>query len=68
MAEGGGLLNRCRAFKVLPRVRIPPSPPAFAHETRGSRRSPAGAEADSPAFVDHFLELRLGLSPFGASA
>jgi len=23
------LLNRCRAFKVLPRVRIPPSPPGF---------------------------------------
>ena len=30
MAEGGGLLNRCRIFKVLPRVRIPPSPPVRA--------------------------------------
>jgi endo-1,4-beta-xylanase len=29
VAESGGLLNRCRAFKVLPRVRIPPSPPLF---------------------------------------
>ena len=34
MAEGGGLLNRCRAFKVLPRVRIPPSPPSAAARVR----------------------------------
>ena len=26
------MLNRCRAFKVLPRVRIPASPPASALE------------------------------------
>ena len=31
MAEGGGLLNRCRAFKVLPRVRIPASPPTTTY-------------------------------------
>src|SRR5437868_11183668 len=27
VAEGGGLLNRYTAFKVVSRVRIPPSPP-----------------------------------------
>jgi hypothetical protein len=27
VAESGGLLNRCRGFKLLPRVRIPASPP-----------------------------------------
>ena len=29
VAEGGGLLNRYTAFKVVSRVRIPPSPPDF---------------------------------------
>ncbi len=30
MAESGGLLNRCRGFKLLPRVRIPASPPVYS--------------------------------------
>ena len=33
MAEGDGLLNRCRGFKPLPRVRIPASPPVTAPDS-----------------------------------
>jgi hypothetical protein len=49
VAEGGGLLNRCRAFKVLPRVRIPPSPPAFA-QREGCLAEAVGAQADQSPY------------------
>src|SRR5205085_5629223 len=60
-AEGGGLLNRYRAFKALSRVRIPPSPPVSSPSFEAVIPSAARDLSRSRALVPLFTQWKTSI-------